>query len=69
MSAAEIRKLDDAARQKRLLELLREQFNLRMNQATGQTGNPHRFKEVRREIARIRTVIHEDKAKQAKADK
>ncbi len=66
MSAAVIRKMDDTARQKRLVELLREQFNLRMNRASGQMGNPQRFKEVRREIARIRTIMNEDKDKARK---
>ncbi|GMQ96486.1 MAG: 50S ribosomal protein L29 [Gammaproteobacteria bacterium] len=40
-----------------LKELLREQFNLRMQRSTGQLGKPHRFKEVRRDIARIKTVL------------
>ncbi|MDH3281489.1 MAG: 50S ribosomal protein L29 [Gammaproteobacteria bacterium] len=40
-------------------ELRREQFNLRMQRATGQLSNPARFKEVRREIARIKTVLNE----------
>jgi len=38
--------------------LLREQFNLRMQRATGQLGKPHRVKEIRRDIARIKTVLN-----------
>lgn len=44
---------------KELVELRREQFNLRMQRATGQLGTPARFKEVRRDIARIETVMVE----------
>ena len=39
------------------LGLLREQFNLRMQKATGQLSKPHQFKQVRRNIARINTVL------------
>jgi large subunit ribosomal protein L29 len=42
-----------------LLGLRKEQFNLRMQNATGQMTNPARFKEVRREIARIKTRMNE----------
>jgi large subunit ribosomal protein L29 len=47
---------------KELLELRREQFNLRMQKTTGQLGNSARFSEVRKEIARIKTVMTEKKA-------
>ncbi|MBX2839535.1 MAG: 50S ribosomal protein L29 [Gammaproteobacteria bacterium] len=40
-----------------LSALYREQFNLRMQQGSGQDIKPHSFKRVRREIARIKTVI------------
>ncbi len=39
--------------------LFREQFNLRMQRGSGQDIKPHNFKRVRREIARIKTVIHQ----------
>jgi large subunit ribosomal protein L29 len=38
-----------------LLDLRKEQFNLRMQRSTGQLANPSRFKAVRRQIARIKT--------------
>ena len=41
-----------------VLELRKEQFNLRMQRATGQLANPSRFKIVRRQIARIKTRIN-----------
>ncbi len=39
--------------------LFREQFNLRMQRGSGQDVKPHNFKRVRRQIARIKTVIHQ----------
>ena len=39
--------------------LFREQFNLRMQRGSGQDIKPHNFKRVRREIARIKTIIHQ----------
>ena len=42
-----------------LLELRKEQFNLRMQNSTGQMTNPSRFKVIRREIARIKTRIND----------
>lgn len=39
--------------------LFREQFNLRMQRGSGQEIKPHNFKRVRREIARIKTIIHQ----------
>ena len=42
-----------------LLELRKEQFNLRMQRGTGQLANPSRFKSVRRDIARIKTRMTE----------
>lgn len=46
----------DELKQERL-ELYREQFNLRMQKATGQLAKPHLFKESRKQIARINTVL------------
>ena len=42
-----------------LLDLRKEQFNLRMQRGTGQLANPSRFKLVRRQIARIKTRMSE----------
>jgi len=39
--------------------LRQEQFNLRMQRSTGQLNNPARFKELRREIARVKTILSE----------
>ena len=48
-------KTDDQLQQQ-LLELKREQFNLRFQSATNQLERPARIREVRREIARIKTL-------------
>jgi len=61
MKASELRKMNEQDLRKELVELRREQFNLRMQRATGQLGTPARFKEVRRDIARIMTVMTEQK--------
>ncbi len=63
MKAAELRSRNSGELQQLLVELLREQFNLRMQKGSGQLGNPSRFKALRREIARVKTVLNE-KAKQ-----
>lgn len=59
MKADELREKDDAALRKELEELHREGFKLRMQQGTGQLGRPSEVKRVRREIARIMTVMDE----------
>ena len=45
--------------QEELLNLRREQFNLRMQAATGQLNQTHMMKQVRRDIARIKTILNE----------
>ena len=45
-----------------LVNLKKEQFNLRFQQATGQVEKTHRFEEVRRDIARIKTVLRTKQA-------
>ena len=52
-------KMDSPELKSELLELRKEQFNLRMQRGTGQLANPSRFKLVRRQIARVKTRINE----------
>ncbi len=59
MSASELRQKDIAALRKELEGLLREQFNLRIQRGSGQLAKPHQMKDVRRNIARIKTIINE----------
>lgn len=63
MKAKEVRAMDEAATNKELQELLREQFNLRMQRATGQLANTARIRAVRKDIARVRTVMSERRRK------
>lgn len=59
MKANELREKDIEALKAELIEQRKEQFNLRMQQSTGQLARPDQVKRVRREIARIKTVINE----------
>ena len=59
MSAKDLRAKSPADLQKELLDLRREQFNLRMARATGQAAKPDQFTKVRRNIARLKTVLTE----------
>ncbi len=63
MKPKDMRAMDEAKQRGELQGLLREQFNLRMQSATGQLPNNANLKKVRRNIARLRTVMHERKAK------
>lgn len=60
MKAQELRNKDLGQLKQALLDLLREQFNLRMQNGSGQVAHPSRMKIVRREIARIKTVMCEN---------
>ncbi|MES9832264.1 MAG: 50S ribosomal protein L29 [Candidatus Thiodiazotropha sp. 6PLUC2] len=62
MKASEIRAKSQQELTSTLDELLKEQFNLRMQQGTGQLARPSRMNEVRKDIARIKTVMNEQKS-------
>ena len=64
MKIDDVRKMTPDQLQDQLLSLKKEQFNLRFQKATGQVEKTHRVGEVRKDIARIRTVL---RAKQAQA--
>ena len=61
MKASELKEKTVEQLQEELLNLRREQFNLRMQAATGQLNQTHMMKQVRRDIARIKTILN-DKA-------
>ncbi len=65
MKAIELREKTPEELTGNLNELLKEQFNLRMQQGTGQLSRPSRFNEIRKEIARIKTVMNEQKSSKA----
>ena len=59
MNAAELRdKTPDQLREE-LANLKKESFNLRFQQATGQLENPARLRSVRRDVARVNTILNE----------
>jgi len=71
MEAQDLRSKNEGELQQELTELLQEQFNLRMQKGMGQLTQSHQMKRVRRDIARVRTVLAEkdDSASAAKKNK
>jgi large subunit ribosomal protein L29 len=63
MKASELRGKDQAALKKELADLLKAQFGLRMQVATQQLSNTSQLKKVRRDIARVKTVMNQKEAK------
>ena len=59
---SELKKSSPAELEKQLLELRKEQFNLRMQRGTGQLTRPSQMRAVRRDIARVKTVMTQMKA-------
>ena len=59
MNASELRDKSVEELQTELIELRKEQFNLRMQRATGQSEQSHTLTNVRRDIARVKTVINQ----------
>lgn len=61
LQAKDLRDKSEAELKEELLKLLREQFDLRMQRASGQLEKTHLFKMVKRNIARVKTVLNEKK--------
>jgi len=59
MKAKEIRELTDTEAQAKLRDLRQEMFNLRLQQQTARLERPSRIREVRRDMARLETVLRE----------
>ena len=59
MKAKDIRKKTKEELDTLLIDLLKEKFNLRMQKGTGQLAKPDQVKKVRRDIARVHTLINE----------
>lgn len=57
MKAKQMREKSVAELRAELLALLKEQFNLRMQKGISEQVKPHLFKRVRRDIARVKTII------------
>ncbi len=65
MKARELRELSTEELEQKVAELRQELFNLKMQHSTGQLENPMRLKQLRRDIARILTVLRERELAQA----
>ena len=63
MKAAEIRELTDAELETKLKDLKAELFNLRFQLAINQIDNPMRIRAVKKDIARIQTVLRQNELK------
>ena len=59
MKADELLTKSDEELQSEVLSLARKRFNLRMQQGTGQLSRPSEMKVLRRDLARVKTVINE----------
>ena len=59
MKVADLRKKSQEDLVKELVDLRREHFNLRMQRATGQLARPHEYGRVKKDIARVKTVLGE----------
>ncbi len=62
MKASELKQKSAEELQTILLDLRKEQFNLRMQRGTGQLSRPHQMSQVKKDIARVHTVINQAKA-------
>jgi len=62
MNAKELKAKDTAELNKELVDLLKAQFSLRMQLATQQLANSSQLGKVRKDIARVRTILHEKAA-------
>jgi large subunit ribosomal protein L29 len=66
MKASDVRALSDDQMNDELAKLKKEQFNLRFQKATGQLEKTARFNEIRKDVARIKTIARQ-KAADSKA--
>ena len=69
MKASELRDKDAAALGRELTDLLKAQFGLRMQIATQQLSNTSQLKKVRRDIARVKTLMTEQATKQSSTER
>ena len=62
MKASELRNKSVEELQQEVENLVKEQFNYRMQQSTGQLGQSHLLKQVQKDIARVKTVLNEKRS-------
>ena len=63
MKAKSLRQKSVSELQEEIVSLRKEQFNLRMQRGTGQLSRPHLMREVRKNVARAKTVLREKQGK------
>ena len=64
MKANEVRKLSDTELETKLSDLKKDLFFLRMQHATNQLDNPVKISQVKKDIARVKTILHEKQLEQ-----
>ena len=64
MKANEVRKMSAAELETKLVELKKDLFNLRLQHATNQLENPIRIAEVKKDIARVKTILREQQGRE-----
>ena len=65
MKIKDLRSLSTEELDRKLVDLKKDLFNLRMQHATNQLENPIRLADVRRDIARVKTLLREEQLKEA----
>lgn len=63
MKAVDVRKMSAAELDAKLVELKKDLFNLRLQHATNQLDNPVRIAEVKKDIARVKTILREQQGR------
>ena len=63
MKAVEVRKMSAAELDAKLVELKKDLFNLRLQHATNQLDNPVRIAEIKKDIARVKTILREQQGR------
>ncbi len=63
MKANEIRKMSTSELENKVIELKKDLFNLRLQHATNQLDNPIRIAEVKKDIARVKTILREQQSR------
>ena len=63
MKAVDVRKMSATELDAKLVELKKDLFNLRLQHATNQLDNPVRIAEVKKDIARVKTILREQQGR------
>ena len=69
MKAEEIRGLSEKEREEKIVDINQEIFNLKFQLATGKIENPSRLRDLRRDVARLKTIQRENKASEGDSPK